>query len=182
MSMGSTRLGRRVRLQSMIWRSSTKIVRFGLALSLSLWIAGAGCVFGCESMFTAAQEPQGATEAQFTGRNVSTVVSQDVCASTKSHDCCVKNKKAHGTRTETPQRIGFASQQGLPRETMRCPLAVNGVAVVTKTSGKQIVAPVALSTASLPTENTLEQKAALSPPRRLPNRGHTYLRCCVFLI
>lgn len=135
-------------------------------------------------MFTAAQEPQGATEGQYTGHKIPTVVSEEACASAKSHDCCVKNKnkKANGSRTETPETVGFASEQGLPRETIRCPLAVNGVAVVTKTSSKQLVAPVALSTASLPTENTIEQKAALSPPPRLPNRGHTYLRCCVFLI
>lgn len=178
---GSTRLRRSVRLQSMIWRSSATIVRFGLALALSLWIAGAGCMFGCESMVAAAQEPRGATEAQSTWHKVPTAVSGHACDSAESHDCCVKARKAVTGRTETPETVGVASEHGLPPEMMRCPLAVNGAAVITKTS-KQIVAPVALSRASLPPENTFEQNAALSPPSRLPNRGHTYLCCCVFLI
>ena len=166
--------------------SSARIVRIVLAPAHSLWIAGAGCMFACESMVAAAAGDPATSQAQHTGHG-QVVASGDACSSSKSHDCCRKNKsnktieQPRASRTVIPGRALIASENS-PGGMMRCPLALNGVAVVTKASSKQIAAPVALSPSCLPTENFLELSTSLSPRPFLPNRGHTYLHCCVFLI
>lgn len=168
--------------------SSARVVRFVLAPALSLWIAGAGCLFACESMVAAAAGDPGTSQAQHTGHGQVVKASADTCSSSKSHDCCRKNKanktneQPGASRTVIPGRALIASENSSPGGMMRCPLALNGSAVVTKASSKQIAAPVALSPSFLPTESFLEQTASLSRRPLLPNRGHTYLRCCVFLI
>jgi hypothetical protein len=66
---------------------------------------------------------------------------------------------------------------------MDCPLAVNASAALSKARPdlSNLSLTPARVTDSLP--NKPEQTVALSSsPLRLPNRGHTYLRCCVFLI
>jgi len=176
----------RVRLSLMMWSlSSARIVRFVLAPALSLWVAGAGCMFACGSMVAAAASHSGMSEDQHAGQSVAIVDSGHACSSAKSHDCCAKSKTEDQTKaspTEVPYTALMASEQSSSREAMGCPLAVNGAAVVTKVSSKEIAAPAALSTSTYPNENFIEQKTSLSPRPRLPNRGYTYLRCCVFLI
>ncbi len=164
--------------------TSVRIVRFGLALGLSLWIAGAGCVLGCGSMLEASQPSPQPAEPQHAG-HVATIVSGDSCPTSKSHDCCAGKKAKKRILTRGIEMSSLAlipSEDGSPGGTMGCPLAVNSAAVITKSNSKQIVSPAAVSAATLPALFHVEQKAALSPPPLLPNRGHTYLRCCVFLI
>jgi hypothetical protein len=65
---------------------------------------------------------------------------------------------------------------------MDCPLAVNARAALSKAKPdtSRTALPHTRASARLPLLR--EQATALSPPTLLPNRGHTYLRCCVFLI
>ena len=164
--------------------SSARIVRFVLAPALSLWVAGVGCMFACESVVAAAASHSGMRDAQHARQSPAIVASGHGCSAAKSHDCCAKSKTNEQTKaslTETPSTALIASEQSSSRERMGCPLAVNGAAVVTKVS-KETTGPAALSTSTLSTEDFIEQKTSLSPRPRLPNRGHTYLRCCVFLI
>lgn len=168
----------------MLRLTSARIVRFVLATALSLWIAGAGCMFGCETMFAAVAGGQGTSQTQHMGQG-QVKASADSCSSSKSHDCCAKNqtKEQSGTsRAVTPGRTLLASEKSSPGGMMRCPFAVNGAAVVTKASSKQIAPPVAPLPSFLPTESFRGQSISLSHRPLLPNRGHTYLRCCVFLI
>jgi len=70
---------------------------------------------------------------------------------------------------------------GISSGAMDCPMAVNASAALSKAQNDDT------SVALLPAAGELlspatEQLRALAPPLRLPNRGHTYLRCCVFLI
>jgi hypothetical protein len=169
-----------------MWKlPSGKIVRLLLAPALSLWIAGVGCMFGCENMVAAAGQSGTRQPAKLAGHNLAIVATGDACSSAKSHDCCAKRKtkSQHNSRpTETSNATLIASDQSSSSEMMGCPLAVNATAVVTKSSSKQVAAPAALPDSTLLGVNLQEQNASLSTRARLPNRGHTYLRCCVFLI
>ena len=178
-----------VRLASMI-RSlpSTRIVRFVLAPLLSLWIAGAGCMLGCEGMVAAAAGPAGSApekhSSHHSARKATLVASGEACSASGSHSCC--SKSARETKPAV-KRISKSETTavivgGLTSGMMNCPLAVGRAAIAAKIRISEVAAAPALPRSILPAENFLEQTAPLSTPLRLPNRGHTYLRCCVFLI
>jgi hypothetical protein len=65
---------------------------------------------------------------------------------------------------------------------MDCPLAVNATAALAKARPDQASSALPLTRANDTLPHLQERTAILSPPLVLPNRGHTYLRCCVFLI
>jgi hypothetical protein len=175
--------------------SSIKILRVVLALTVALWMAGAGCLLGCENNIAAA-----ASDAPLP--NASTIVaSGEACASSRGHDCCAKSRTSgarsmHGSNhhgvepaTRAGQKSTDANARGLasslgtvPRSMESCPLAVNATAVLSKAGGEQSNPIVAIAQLDAPRLNSQLQTIALSSPLRLPNRGHTYLRCCVFLI
>lgn len=168
---------------------STKIVRFVLAPVLSLWIAGAGCMMGCEGMVAAAATaPSSISEkhsGHHSGRNATRVASGQGCSSGGSHSCCAKNPgetKPAAERTnksDTALIMASGSSSGMMKD---CPLAVGRAPIPAKIRINEVAAAPVLANSALPAENSLEQSAPLSTPLRLHNRGHTYLRCCVFLI
>jgi hypothetical protein len=63
-----------------------------------------------------------------------------------------------------------------------CPLAMSRAAVVGKPHDSESSVNPALARSFLPDLDFGEHTAPLSAPLRLPNRGHTYLHCCAFLI
>jgi hypothetical protein len=172
---------------------SAKPFRLALAMTLSLWIAGGGCLLGCQNM-AASAAPNEPNEVQSAGRHLSLIVSGEACATNQGHDCCAKKKaeeakaKAQGSAKPSLEKAILISQtQSLspePSGRMKdCPLALSRAVVLTKTgANKQTSAPAVLPRNALTVETTTEQHTSLSPVARLPNRGHTYLRCCVFLI
>src|SRR6185295_1168773 len=66
--------------------SSIRIVRVSLALAVALWMAGAGCMLGCENMTSAAAANDHHPAAEATV----IVASGEACASMRSHDCCAR--------------------------------------------------------------------------------------------
>jgi hypothetical protein len=139
------------------------------------------------------------------------VVAGDACPSMHAHDCCARHKAASkphvrsaksAVKSNTPavQNSGFSSRTllslqplisansnvsefgGTSSPMMDCPLAVNASAALSKARAddSSITVPLTSANAALPTQQ--EQASALSAPLRIPNRGHTYLRCCAFLI
>lgn len=158
---------------------SLKVVRFLLAFSVSVWLAG-GCMFGCSK--TAMASPGAVDQA--------TAVEGESCHSEQAHDCCAKQKAAKQStlpvvQTEAllNQTQGLTSLASLPRGSMsECPLVINSTAVTSKTNSNS-PAPAYASNAALPlsvSDGESPQKHVAAP--LLPNRGPTYLRCCVFLI
>jgi hypothetical protein len=140
--------------------SILKTVRVLLAFALSFWVAGAGCLLGCEGMMTASASESSAVTHHATS-DLNLVVSGDACASGKSHDCCAKrNHSAQPKAQPTGKRTVIAAKKGV---------------------GETSAATTAAQT-NLPTPSLFEQPAPLASRVRLPNRGHTYLRCCSFLI
>ena len=172
-------------------RLASKTFRASLALLLTLWISGAGCMLGCgEVMAASASDATAPTETS----SFVTIVSGDACASQGSHDCCAKKKSSakkaehHTTAKPSLQTAALVSlSQSLNPEPGRgvteCPLAPSRAIANTRARDhKPQVAAVLLPTnaAILPTVS--EFHPAVAPIARLANRGHTYLRCCAFLI
>ncbi len=171
--------------------SSVKLIRYVLVPTLSLWIAGAGCMLGCEGMVAAAAS-RSVGAASHSNHSLSIVASGHACSSAKSHECCAKNKdeagpKSHSLKSyssyskdtgNTPLVAPDRSSSGM----MNCPLAVGRVAAAAKARSVDASDSAALPASPFAADTSHEQTARLSTPLRLPNRGHTYLRCCVFLI
>ena len=162
--------------------SSIKVVRVSLALAVALWMAGAGCMLGCGGMVGAA------ASGVVSSVTPPAVVTGEACASMQSHDCCAKHgahsaaKAAAKSQTEETTSFIVPSLAGTFPTMMDCPLAVNAAAELSnpRLDHSNVALLSSSATASLP--NSLGQKNGFARPLRLPNRGHTYLRCCVFLI
>ena len=163
--------------------SFLKIARMGLAATLVLWVAGAGCLLGCEGMMTAAASESSAVAPHAKG-DLNLVVSGEACASAKSHDCCAKQnhraqpkaqrlEKQTATLVETdPSSTGMAA----------CPLAMSRTVVAAKKSTDDARSTSTVANANVSNANPIEQPHPVVTQLRLPNRGHTYLRVCSFLI
>jgi len=168
--------------------TSTRIIRFLLAPLLSFWVAGGGCLIGCEGIVAAAAiVPSSRTETHsgHSGSKATIVASGHACSSSGSHSCCSKNanEAKPAAKQISKSNTTLATVGGSSSGMMEgCPLAVGKAAVAAKIRKDEVSAAPAISHPALPAENFLEQTSPLSTPARLPNRGHTYLRCCVFLI
>jgi hypothetical protein len=174
----------------------TKIVRGGLGLALSFWIAGAGCMFGCQNMSAIAATSGEAVEHEPpVDSGLAAIVSGDACAASGSHDCCAKKKtearakNQNANKRPTLKSATLISQSEslntVPSSGGReCPLALSRAIAIAKRSDsdKQSATPAVIAVPTLAVPIVNEQHFALSRSWHLPNRGHTYLRCCVFLI
>jgi len=145
--------------------ASLKIVRLLLAISVSIWLAG-GCLFGCANTAVAADVASEANQSAVQGES---------CHASLKH---AKHRKVSININET-----FAGISSGPREGMNeCPLMIGATAAVSKSSSNSpdllgaTAAPISLPLSA----SELTQKQIVDP--FLPNRGPTYLRCCVFLI
>lgn len=164
--------------------------KFGV-VALAFWLAGAGCLLGCESMVTAAAE-QDRNLSSSTDQSSTIVAEGDACASSESHGCCKKKTRANRSaladagqvdaNTPTAQNsteswLAESSTTGMND----CPFAISRAVAVAKIYEGQTGATAAVSHA-LPAAAVREQKLSLSTISPMPNRGHTYLRCCSLLI
>ena len=177
--------------------SSLRIVRVGLALTVALWMAGAGCLLGCENMVSAAAHgSESAAVSSHAGNSLTIVAAGDACASMQSHGCCARRgakpaahspsksapKPAAESKTAAVTSVASGVELGTTSSRMMdCPLAVNASAALSKAKPDTSRAALAQTQGGAPLP-LREHPTALSPPLLLPNRGHTYLRCCVFLI
>ncbi len=171
--------------------SPTRLFRKSAVVTLALWLAGAGCLLGCESIATAT--PGEHHNLSSSSKQSSTlVVEADACASTEGHGCCKKKSRAarrqpsaapaaemHAAadRDLTSRKLTESTTSGMKA----CPLAISRALSVAKIGDSQKSAILA-SYYVLPSVAGREQKLALSTLSPLPNRGHTYLHCCSFLI
>jgi hypothetical protein len=180
---------------AMLFLSSVKIVRFVLATVLSLWVAGAGCMLGCEGMIAAAATDPSANASQHVNASQelhgSTIVaSGHACSSgegNRTHNCCKKKSSEAQSKSEpasSPGTRAAALNAGSSSSEMMndCPFAVRRAAIVNKVRNGEVSSAPAPTHSILLSDISSEQMVPLSAPARIPNRGHTYLRCCVFLI
>jgi hypothetical protein len=163
--------------------SSIRIVRLSLALAVAFWMAGAGCLLGCQNMASAATLSEVATQQD----TPQLIDSGDACASSQSHHCCGKHRGHSAAKTTArAERAETATTEpalaATPETMIDCPLAINATAALSKFGSDQ--SSVALLPISGRTSLSVlqERTKAFARPLRLPNRGHTHLRYCVFLI
>lgn len=138
---------------------SLKILRLLLAVSVAVWLAG-GCLFGCAN----------------------TVIAADV-ASVQGESCHAHLKHAKQRKVSIKFSERFAGVSSLPREGItECPLMIGATAAVSKSSSDspELVGATAAAISLPVTDRQLTETHIPNP--FLPNRGPTYLRCCVFLI
>jgi hypothetical protein len=161
---------------------SLKLVRLLLAVSVSIWLAG-GCLFGCSNTAMAATNSSEVNQPAVEGESCHAVTSQ----AAHSHGCCAKAKAkpkpAKQTRVNLNLNQELAGVGSLPTGSMRdCPLMVSATAVVSKSSSNSPEFAGSTTTTLSLSVNDIElpQRQIVNP--FLPNRGPTYLRCCVFLI
>jgi hypothetical protein len=191
----STNKSLKVRLfPAMRTLSQVKAIRMLLAPLLALWIAGAGCMLGCEGMVAAAAQSRDANAIQHSKHTSTIVASGHACASggTGNHNCCKKSVEEVspeiGSSVDSQARPrnegGALILSGVPSSGMMdpCPFAVGRSATIAKTRSADTSAAPQLPQSTLQFQSLTEQTTPLSSPLRLPNRGHTYLHCCVFLI
>lgn len=162
---------------------SLKVVRLLLAVSVSVWLAG-GCLLGC-SKTAMASSGEGHQSSE-------TAVEGESCHTVRSHDCCAKKpepapqpikKPVKQSSLELNQTKGLATLGSMPRGMMNdCPLVVNATAVTSKNNSNSPDSTYATNaTFSLISNKDELSRTHLAAPL-VPNRGPTYLRCCVFRI
>lgn len=167
--------------------SSIRILRVALALAVAFWMAGAGCMLGCGNMANAAT----VTPVVESANPAIVVASDGACASRHSHECCAGHRskvapaakravKAQENEATPAATLGLESSA--TSTMMDCPLAINATAALSKASPDNPRAAASLTDSGFHLPGFLEQVTALAPRTLLPNRGHTYLRHCVFLI
>ena len=145
-----------------------------LAVSVSFWITGAACLWGCNNnALAAAERQQHQIQGTVTGRS---------CHSSQSttHHCCSR-KSANLASDSQPAQLGAAqlSTEALMTE---CPLSVIATAVVFEAKTHSVDATQA-SVLELPgADKDVHTGSFHFAPIQAFTRGPTYLRCCVFLI
>ena len=162
--------------------STIRIARVLLAISVSLWMAGAGCLWGC-SNGTVSAAGVAAAHKHETPIVISESSSHSKVQSQKqSHDGCAKKSVSQDT-TEAKQTSALPSFSAIPSGMMKdCPLAVSANALATKGS-VDASSPGQAPVSELPNLQKITRPiVAQSSPAQYLNRGPTYLRCCVFLI
>lgn len=156
--------------------ATAKITRLTLVPILVFWVAGTGCLIGCEKLVLAA------IQTGHHNRMGDVIEAGESCAAKKSHDCCTKqSKKVARTLASENAQFEFVVPSRTS-ESFGCPLAANRTAVLGKVGS--IPGPTALDTIRLSgPDDSSARLASKENPNLVPaNRGHTYLRCCVFLI
>ena len=138
-----------------------------LAPALILWMAGVGCVFGCERATGTAENSANAAAPA------------DSCAGHRAHDCCAGKNKA--VRKNIPiTSFAITTFRESRSELGECPMSLNSNAAITKGSAHD--GALTTDQASLQSPTIVGSTRLRSNPLPSRNRSGTYLRCCVFLI
>jgi hypothetical protein len=137
--------------------------RLGVS-ALALWIGGFGCLFGCRMNASAANVGEMRMPAA------------SVLQHAMGHGCCHAAKKDHRVVASSLDAGATADAEASP-----CPFSTPAADSGRKVGVKSVAAvPAQNSRPPVPTA-----QASFDPPinrARAPDRGGTYLRCCVFLI
>jgi hypothetical protein len=166
-----------VNLDKVKRRFSTKMARVLLALSVSIWMAGGGCIFGCSNLTMAANV------SPVLDHDANVVVAGESCHQMRSHDCCAKAKSTSPKASDAnhgEESLGLiANSSGMMNE---CPLLLNSTAASVKGNGDLHETPQAPVSPLFQLQGHYHQRVVDDDAPLKTNRGPTYLRCCVFLI
>jgi len=157
---------------------SNNMTRVMLAASVSFWMTGAACIWGCNNnALAAAAREQQQTARTVAGRSCHSSQSSD----SSRHHCCSRKSSKDVASDAQSANLGSleVSTEAMMNE---CPLAVIATAVVFKAKTHSAEATQA-SVVNLPgVDNDVHPQRFHFAPLQAFTRGPTYLRCCVFLI
>lgn len=159
-------------------------IRSMMALALIFWCAGAGCMlvsYAQASMTDVADSPHSADQ-MMTG----------VSSSMGAHACCqAKHRSASGNQTQPASSASSAYAEQILLTIPTAPTQSGAMSCCPLTSGSIVVASrsqsndretVSEATSSSSLLVISSDPPPLSVPLRLPDRAHSYLLDCAFLI
>lgn len=160
------------------------VLRRLTAVAMVLWLAGAGCLMGCEIAAAAAEGHDASTHSAAIHETAS---AKSCSMHSGGGDCCHKAKRPNvrrdteTARTLTPNTSTPAPSRSIP-DMSCCPLA-NRVADTAR-KVRISAAPSAIENRGhLHALDKAERPAELYAFKtEVRDRGSTHLRCCVFLI
>lgn len=137
------------------------------AFGLALWIGGVGCLFGCETMVSAAHGPHASAQKE--------------SAAAMHHGCCHAKKSGDATSAAAASNSSVSPNTFASGEVSQCPFSNPALDPARKVRVEDGHAVASVSPHAFAPE---VRTFAFSPPLKplAPDRGGTYLRCCVFLI
>jgi hypothetical protein len=142
------------------------MIRRLASLALAVWLGGAACLLGCEISASAANSDDPAASNQ----------TAPACSSSSSgHGCC------HQTESEAEQSVAGTIPVSSSRMAC-CPLSAQPAITVSKTRVENAPALALAPYQILPKLDDGTYTARSTGRILIPDRGSTYLRCCVFLI
>ena len=162
------------------------VVRRLTAFALVLWLAGAGCLMGCEIAAAAGRDASTHDTPTHDAATHETASAESCPMHSGGGDCCHKAKRRNVRRdAETTRALttpGTPAPTGNLPDVSCCPLA-NRVADAAR-KVRVSDAPRAVESRGLTAAlDKAERPAELYAQKpQVRDRGSTHLRCCVFLI
>jgi hypothetical protein len=155
--------------------TSAKMQRTTIAIGLSLWIAGFGCIFGCETFGMSPAHAAGAASTEIkTSPNPS-------CHKAAQHSCCTKRHASQSAEPSAAADVALLTLGEVRDDSVReCPMALNAKGLNTRVRLDNAGAMQPLR-AGVPVFDLTDPLTA-GPPSFQHNKGSTYLQCCTFLI
>jgi hypothetical protein len=155
-------------------------IQHPIAVLLVLWFVGLGCLLGCITHAEAASTDESCA-SQHTGMTIGDGISSGHKVG-QQHDCC---RARMASNKQVGNEMGRSLKASLPASSHSqcCPLsAANASGVAHKPRAVGEATRTSILNAAQPLINIRAKAAPSHNSFSLPNRGHTYLRCCVFLI
>lgn len=148
-----------------------------IAMTLLLWLGGAGCMFGCTLNAHAAP-----TRETVNSNGVPVVQEQSSCPMAAGHEHCSR-RDAAPEHPANSTALDASDQRFVPNEGMNCcPLASLTSAAAAKSRIADTITAANAGQRGVSRPDVSSERFSRATPIHYPNRGQTYLRCCVFLI
>ena len=161
----------------MMLKPSLNALRRSIAMTLLLWLGGAGCMFGCTLNAHAAP-----TRETANSNGVPVVQEQPACPMTAGPEHCSRRAAAQ-EHTANSTALDSSDQRFVPNEGMNCcPLANLTSAAAAKSRIADKITAATAGQRGTTRPDVSPERFSRATPIHYPNRGQTYLRCCVFLI
>ena len=152
------------------------------AFSLALWLAGFGCLLGCEAA-PAARAAAHAQPAHASARSESHAARQrESCSKMRGHGGGNDRRAKAGGDSDARTSIDAGAPTG--GDPAHCPLGRQTRDLARKVFDADTPPPASALTPRPPAPEETSRAADAPTARvaRVPDRGSTRLRCCVFLI
>lgn len=162
-------------LSAMFRLISTRFTHLTVSPLLVLWLMGAGCLLACKTN-AQAQDVVEVAETASAGEHRS-------CHSSGAKSSATEQSVAKKKEARKAIKHAVALSQTASSVMVCCPFAVDLIKAADKVRGDEPAMSVsAIVPRHLAASQSSQHQIAFAPHVRLPNRGHTYLQHCTFLI